>query len=130
MAASTFGRIAEAELRTRVFERFRATQQESLPSTGSDENDPLTNYIRGRVITLEQMLKEIRSREARSTAGRRFREWLGREKNAGLLQRIDLRSLGDLNNRAKHSREPFLEWNDAEVIARLTRELLDVAVSM
>lgn len=130
MAASTFGRLAEAELRARVFDRFRATMRSELGSISSGENDPLTNYIRGRGISLEQMLNEIRFRDARSTAGRRFREWLGREKNTGLLQRMDLKSLGELNNRAKHRREPFLEWKDAEEIVRLARELLDVVLSI
>jgi tetratricopeptide (TPR) repeat protein len=132
MAVFAFGRLAETELHTRIFERFRETMRLEAPSIPSTEKDPLTNYVyvRGGVMTLEQMLNEIRHREARSMAGGRFRDWFGPEKNAGLLQQVDLKRLGELNNRAKHSREPHLEWKDAEEMARLTRELLDVLLSM
>ena len=49
-----------------------------------------------------------KKRRPRSPAGRSFREWLSREKSAGLLQRIELERLGDMNNRVKHKREPAL----------------------
>jgi len=129
MAASTFGRLGEAELRVRVFERFRATMGSEPATITGSQDDPLTKFIQGRPMPLEQMLNEIQFPKARSSARNRFRQWLGREKNAGLLQYLDLKSLGELNNRAKHKREPFLGWKDAEEMARLTRELLDVVLS-
>jgi hypothetical protein len=128
MAVSAFGRVAETELRTRVFERFRAKMREETASVPGEETDPLSRYLRGRDrMTLEQMLNEIRYPEARSAAGRKFREWFGRERAAAWLQ---LLGLGDLNNRAKHPRPPFLDWKDAEKMARLTREFLDAILSM
>ena len=133
LAAFPFGRIVENLLRTRVFERFRATLGAGDLSRirSGPEKDPVTNYVRSGYITLEQMLNEIRCyREPRSPAGRSFREWLSREKSAGLLQRIELERLGDMNNRVKHKREPALTWKDAEDMARLSREVLDVILSM
>jgi tetratricopeptide (TPR) repeat protein len=135
LAAFPFGRIVENLLRARVFERFRATlRQEDLSRIRSGpEKDPLTTYVKNGdrgVITLDQMLNEIRYREPRSLAGRSFREWLGHEKSTGLLQMIDLKRLGDINNRAKHKREPELTWKDAEDMARLSREVLDVILLM
>ena len=50
--------------------------------------------------------------------------------SAGRLQRIELERLGDMNNRVKHKREPALTWKDAEDMARLSREVLDVILSM
>ena len=133
LAAFPFGRIVENLLRTRVFERFRATLGAGDLSRirSGPEKDPVTSYVRNGYITLEQMLNEIRCyREPRSPAGRSFREWLNREKSAGLLQRIELERLGDMNNRVKHKREPALTWKDAEDMARLSREVLDVILSM
>jgi tetratricopeptide (TPR) repeat protein len=134
LAVFLFGRVAENHLRTRLFERFRATLGVEITSSiPSEEQDPITNYVRHGTrghISLEQMLNEIRHPEARSAVGRRFREWLRREKNARFLQQIDLKALGDLNNRAKHKRESLLTWRDAEDMARLSREVLDVLLLM
>jgi tetratricopeptide (TPR) repeat protein len=126
MAVFAFGGLAETELRTRIFERFRKTMETEIASLLSENEDPLTRYLRRGAITLEQMRREIQDAKARSAAAQKLQEWLRREKFAGWLQRIDLRSLAELNNRAKHTREPFLDWKDAEEMARLTRELLDV----
>jgi tetratricopeptide (TPR) repeat protein len=128
-----FGKVAENELRSRVFDRFRQTlgTEDILSIRRGAERDPLTRYLLRGKFALGEMLNEIRHREARSAAGRRFREWLGREKNGWRLTNLpgaDLVRLTYLDEVAKHQPETPLSWENAAEMARLSRELLNVVV--
>jgi len=90
----------------------------------------LSKYLGGDDrITLGQMLNEIRFTDARTEAGRRFREWLGDQRLLPHLLAIDLHRLYKLHVPGKHTSENYVSsWEDAEELAKLSRDLLSVIV--